>query len=151
MLRKRKFIFATLVVLCTFLFIVAYLMNILTKKQTERLLTNSIVEEKIKEYLNKLPDKYKVKNKFIGNITDLHIENVHHAPKNVDILIKLWHEVNSWVSKGVFVNTSTISNLGSILGALKYTKIIYADLDTRGTQLKLLLTLEASIYYPSFI
>lgn len=143
MLRKRKFIFLIFAATCTFLFIIGYLMNVLIKEQNEEALTNSIVEEKIKKYLLRLPEKYKIKNKFLGNISDLHIKNVHDVSSNVDVLNKWWYEVNSWVSKGVFVNTT--SNLGSVLGALKYAKIIYADLDTRGTQLKLLLTLKVFV------
>lgn len=140
MLRRRKFIFATLAACCIFLLMVTYLMNILIKEQNEEILTNSIVEEKIKEYLLRLPEKYKIKNNFLSNISNLNIETVHAISTDEDILNKLWYEVNFWVTKGIFVNVT--SNLGSILTALKYAKIIYADLDTRGTQLKLLLTLQ---------
>lgn len=142
MFRRRKFILISLAAFCMFIFVITHLMNILTKEQIKDELTNTIVENKIKHsYLPRLAEKYRSRNKLFSNITNLRIENLSNTPLPESILSKHWREVNSWVSKGVFMNI-TSPNLGNILGALKYSKIIYADLDSRGTQLKLLLTLE---------
>ncbi|KAF5280407.1 hypothetical protein FQR65_LT03216 [Abscondita terminalis] len=53
----------------------------------------------------------------------------------------VWEKARTWVSKTQLYDYMS-PDLGNVLYALKTAKIIKADVDTRGTQLKLLLTLQ---------
>ncbi|KAF5283951.1 hypothetical protein FQA39_LY17192 [Lamprigera yunnana] len=72
------------------------------------------------------------------NISDVFFANIRNFNSNREML---WEKARSWVtSTQLFDYTS--SDLGNVLDALKTAKIVKADVDSRGTQLKLLLTLE---------
>jgi len=55
-------------------------------------------------------------------------------------LKELWRETELWPTKDQLINISS-PNLGNLMYAMKYATIIKADVDTRGTQLKLILNL----------
>lgn len=142
MIRKRRVIIcAALTIICMFVSVISLLMNSLINSQNEVSFSNKAIEETIKYELTKLPEQYKLRNIVFDNVTDTFIKNIYIVPNSITSIQQLWQEVNSWAKFHFFVNV-TSPNLGTIINSLKHAKIKYADIDRRGTQLKLLLTLE---------
>lgn len=142
MIRKRRVIIcAALTIIFAFVSVISLLMNSLINSQNEVHFSNKAIEETIKYHLTILPEKYKLRNIVFDNITDSFIKNIYTVPNSITSIKRLWQEVNSWAKLHYFVNV-TSPYLGTIINSLKYAKIKYADIDRRGTQLKLLLTLE---------
>lgn len=93
--------------------------------------------------LNELPfiqNTFKRRHDLNDTAWDNFLKNTKSLTSNLKAEL-LWSEVRSWVSKTRFYD-ATSPHLGTVLNLLKSAKIIKADVDTRGTQLKLLLTLE---------
>lgn len=147
MIRRRNFLFCIATFLIIFIFTTNYLLTILSSSEIEvrKILT---IEEKIYLELKKFPTRYNLKSPIEDRAVEVFLENVKNlnaVSKFTDTnLVNLWNEANSWVTKTQVLNFSS-SSLGDVLSALKTAKIIKADVDTRGTQLKLLLTLQVGI------
>lgn len=147
MIRRRIILLCVITFLIIFVFTTNYLLTILPSSEIEvrKILT---IEDKIYLILEKNPTRYDIKPSTDDKSVDIFLKNAKNV--NVDSeftetnLIELWKEANAWVSKTQLVNFSSPS-LGNVLYALKTAKIIKADVDTRGTQLKLLLTLQVGI------
>lgn len=139
MIRKRKLIVFTLCGITIFIILTLFCMNVLTNWEYNRHgYLNNNLENKIWAHYYKLPEKYMLTHGNEDNRTNLFIRNLqtdYHMN-----LPELWRYVNSIVSKDTLYPQT--EHLGLAVNAMKSTKIIKADLDRRGTQLKLLLTLE---------
>lgn len=143
MIRNRNLLFFIVIVVFLFLISTSYLLFNL--QSFEILFTKRpTIEEKIYIQLQELPIYYKQKPAESLLVGDLFISNT----KNITILENtelshLWKQTNSWVSKFRVVDF-TNPEIGKILQALRVAEITKADLDTRGTQLKFLLTLQVT-------
>ncbi|XP_018577764.1 glycosaminoglycan xylosylkinase homolog [Anoplophora glabripennis] len=142
MVRKRSFVLLSLLFFVLFILTTNYLLIILPSgSEVRKPLT---VEEKINYELSKLPAEYAIKPLIEDTTVDVFLENFKNIVKIEQLdLNHLWTESNSWVFKSQLINLTSPS-LGKLFVALKKAKIISADVDTRGTQLKLLLTLEGN-------
>lgn len=99
------------------------------------------VEELIYNELKTLPDiYYSSQNEDNGKFKKL-LEIIRSQQEDDDNLHNLWQKANSWVSENQLLNISS-HELGRVITAMKTAKIVKSDIDTRGTQLKLLLTLK---------
>jgi hypothetical protein len=135
MIRKSRLLIISVILISIFLISTNYLLITLTDSENEV----KSVHEKIYQQLEHLPDFYKIRKPLENDVTDRFIKNINvDDEKN---LKKLWNVARSWVSKTKIVDFES-PLLGSVLSALKKSKIIKADLDTRGTQLKVQLTLD---------
>ncbi|RZC39678.1 DUF1193 domain containing protein [Asbolus verrucosus] len=139
MLRKRKLLIISIVLIVTFMVTTNYLLTRLTTASEGDTEIKSI-HEKIYKELENLSNKYEIRKPFEDEITDTFIKNINTFTVEGNIK-NVWQIANSWVSKTMLVDFMSL-HVGSLLLALKKSKIIKADLDGRGTQLKLLLTLE---------
>lgn len=137
-LKVKLIFFATFCTVC----IVFFLSKALEDTQRSLTIDEYTTEEKIYLILAKLPQKYKTRTTTFDNLTETFLRNTKIKP-TTDNLTLLWKEANSWISDQKFVNPYS-SNLSDILHALRHAPIVKSDLDIRGTQLKLLLTLEGN-------
>lgn len=142
MIRKRKLITIGLISIITFIISVTYLFASLS--QTTENLKIKTTEELIYKELVKLKEKHSNTIPVEDSELDIVINNLNTKTLEDNNFNELWKIANSWVSKSGIVDFHS-SHLGNVLHALKTAKIVKADLDTRGTQLKLLLTLEVRI------
>ncbi|XP_019771994.2 glycosaminoglycan xylosylkinase homolog [Dendroctonus ponderosae] len=141
MFRKRIVLVVALLVLLVFFCTLQHLQGYLPA--IERLpKTNQDVEEAIYEELSRLPESYSrdalqlnSAERFLSNIKRTGRWGLESVP-----LQQLWAEANSWPSDSQLTNLSS-ALMGRILYSLGHARITKADLDTRGTQLKILLTL----------
>lgn len=146
MVRRRNLLVCLAVFIILFVLTTNYLLNILTASESKvkKLLT---IEEKIYLELQNLPAQYNLTPLSHDIADEIFTDDFKY--KNTSIqkidLVNLWQEVNSWVSKTQVVNFQS-PNFRRAFYALKSAKIIKADVDTRGTQLKLLLTLQVTFY-----
>ncbi|KAJ8935401.1 hypothetical protein NQ314_012820 [Rhamnusium bicolor] len=142
MIRRRNLLLIALLFFTLFILTTNYLLIILPSSENE-VRKEITTEEKIYQELEKLPIQYKQRPLIEEKTTDIFLENIRKTDKKLESLNleQLWREANSWVSKTQLLNLSSPS-LGKVFFALKNAKIIKSDVDTRGTQLKLLLTLE---------
>lgn len=148
MVRRSSLFIASLGFLILFSLITNYLLSTLPSSEVvpkSRILT---IEEKIYLELKSLPAHYKSKPLILDKSIDIFLENIRKAAVSLNdsAIKKLWTLANSWVTKTQVVDL-TSSSLGQVLTALKTASIIKADLDTRGTQLKFLLTLQVIFYW----
>lgn len=144
MIRKRKLLLLAAFTILSFILTIIYLMRLLSDSESSPKITHELIHEKIRYHLANLPEFYKIKAITPDGVADNFIQHINSVQGNgKDSLEELWNEVNSWVTKTQLTNF-TSSKIGNVLQALKHAKIIFADVDTRGTQLKLLLTLEVS-------
>ncbi|CAH0552041.1 unnamed protein product [Brassicogethes aeneus] len=140
MIRKRKIVLLTVIILLLYLVTTNYILIILNKSENGLESNEVSVEKYILKKLDNLSPEYIIKPKENVVIETL-IKNIKLVSKyNVK---DVWSEADSWVTNSQVVNVNS-SNVGNVLNALKDSKIIRADLDTRGTQLKFLLTLEGN-------
>ncbi|KAG5884756.1 hypothetical protein JTB14_029237 [Gonioctena quinquepunctata] len=144
MIRQKNILLVALGLIVLFLITTNYVWIALPSTESEVKKTETI-EQKIYLELKNLPDLYKTKSSISDDSTNIFLENAERKGSNSDekLLKQLWREANSWVTKTQLLNISS-KNLGNILSSLKHAKIIEADVDTRGTQLKLLLTLQGN-------
>lgn len=146
MIPKRRVFIITIILLIFFLVTTNYFfVSVLSRTESEVMKKPSgliTIEQKIMQKVPLVSKNYKSKRITNDNTTDTFIRNLKII-KEIKNKERLWKEAKSWVSKTQLYNF-TNPNLGSVLNALKTSKIIKADIDTRGTQLKLLLTLEVS-------
>lgn len=148
MIRKRRLFLLTALIIFTFILTVFYLMRLLSDTEKAPKNSNDIIHEQILYHLTNLPEFYKVRVTTKDSIIDSFINNIK-APRNArDSLEGLWKEVDAWVTKTQLTNFSS-TKIGSVTHALKQAKITGADIDTRGTQLKLFLTLEVGRFFSS--
>lgn len=148
MVRRRNILFLLIIVLIVFLITPYYLLKNLQISEIEvRKLPTSTIEEKIYIELQNLPEIYKIKPLQSLPEFDIFLANFRNIGKlKCTNVSRLWDNANSWVSnsKSRVVDFSS-SQIGEILFCMKYAKIIKADLDPRGTQLKFLFTLQVSL------
>ncbi|CAG9861809.1 unnamed protein product [Phyllotreta striolata] len=103
-----------------------------------------IVDEIIYEELNKLPKFYKLSPKNANVEVEGFFKNLSTSAKYpYKNLRHLWQTANSWTNKDRLVDIRS-PYLNDVVTSMKYAKITGADLDHRGTQLKLILTLEGN-------
>lgn len=119
-------------------------MRVLSTSESHLKSANEIIHEQIHYYYSNLPEFYRSRTTTKDEVVDKFIRNVNDRGSGKDDLEGLWKEVNSWVTKASLVNF-TSAKIGRIVHALQTAKVVYADVDSRGTQLKLLLTLEVSM------
>lgn len=140
MFRRKTVIIAASTVAFVFFFTLNYLLTFLPSTESE-VRTNSQIENSIYEELKRLPDIYKVSPQVEARKADEFLKHVNDVVSlELQNLKALWDEANSWPSKDQITNTSSPS-IGKVVYALKHARITMADIDTRGTQLKLLLNL----------
>ncbi|KAF7279690.1 hypothetical protein GWI33_006850 [Rhynchophorus ferrugineus] len=99
------------------------------------------VEELIYNELKTLPNIYYSSQNEDNDKFEKLLESIKSQQGNDENLNSIWQKANSWVSENQLLNISS-SELGKVITAMKSVKIIKSDIDTRGTQLKLLLTLK---------
>lgn len=140
MLRKKTVIVIALTVLFVFFCTLHHLFKILPENEIK----SNKIEDAIYAQIKKLPEMYKNPGQRTLNL-DSFLKSINQAitlrVSSLD-LAQIWNEANSWSSVGLTNFTSPI--IGQVLLALKHARIKIADLDPRGTQLKLLLTLSVS-------
>lgn len=142
MIRRRNLLILVIIAVIIFVITTNYLLlNLQTSDIEVRKLQT--IEDKIYMELQSLPDYYKLKPFETVQFTDLVLAKSKNRTVNLTDtnLEYLWKEANSWVSKTGIVDFSS-TQIINVLSALKNAKITKADFDTRGTQLKLLLTLQ---------
>lgn len=142
MIRRRNLLLLVLIIALLFLITTNYLLINLQSSDIEvRKLPT--IEEKIYLELRKLPEHFKLKSLENLSVVDLFVANTKNNPIRLEDsqFEHLWKVANSWVSKNRIVDFSS-SEIGNVIRAMKTAVIIKADLDTRGTQLKFLLTLQ---------
>lgn len=135
MIRKRKVIIISIALIIIFFISTNLLFSLLTTEIEVR-----SIHDHIYFHLNNLPSIYKHKEISNNDSFNIFLKYINSPIHETDVT-KIWQIANSWVSKNRLVDHEN-SFIGSVLLAMQNTKIIKADLDTRGTQLKLLLTLE---------
>lgn len=141
MIRLRKLLILIVIIVVLFLITTNYLLFNLQSSDVE-VKNLPTIEEKIYLELQKLPEHYKLKSVETLPVIDLFAINTNNITRlNGTQFQQLWKLANSWVSKTRIVDFSN-PDIGRILHVLKVAAITKADLDTRGTQLKLLLTLQ---------
>ena len=144
MFRKKTVIFLGLLVSSIFFFTIYVLLTVLPGQENE-IKTVSSIEKAIYNELNKLPEVYHTSGANSDNTKFYTFFNNVKKTDNIRVnesnLTKLWQEANSWTLNTQLVNISS-PDLGKLIFAMKNAKIIKADIDSRGTQLKLLLTLK---------
>lgn len=148
MIRRRKLLLFTVITVLIFLITTNYLLLNLQKTDDIEVRKSPTIEEKIYQHLAKLPDYYNLRSPKDVSFSDLSLVNTKNSTVRLDDwhLQELWKEANSWVSKTSVINFSS-PKMGPLLFALKNAKILKADLDSRGTQLKFLLTLQVIYLY----
>lgn len=139
MFKKRKVLGALAIFIIIFLMTLSYFINVLSSEnEAGRAHQISGYEAKILMKLYNLPKYYHIKPEYYDNITETFVKSLKRSERDMK---SVWQDVNAAVSKqGLFKIANTY--LGDALHALQTGRIIKADLDKRGTQLKLLLTLE---------
>lgn len=141
MIRRRKLLILTAIIVLLFIITTNYLLFNLQSSDVE-VRNLPTIEEKIYLELQKLPEHYKLKSVETLPVIDLFAVNSKNVTSlNESQFQHLWKLANSWVSKTRIVDFGSL-DIGRILQALKVAEITKADLDTRGTQLKFLLTLQ---------
>lgn len=141
MLGKRKLLVMYITVFIVFILLTFCFMSILSKNENPSRLNGLTFEAKIHHEYSQLSADYRIKRLKQDNISEFFANNLKHSSGKVENFKELWKTANSWVSKHQLYSPSD-SNLGKVWHALQFAKITKADLDTRGTQLKFLLTLE---------
>nr|CAH7761905.1 unnamed protein product [Callosobruchus chinensis] len=144
MLRKRNVLVLSVTILVLFFFTTNYLRSILPSNNSVKY-TSLSIEGKIQIEFKNLPKDYKIPSliepkTFYTFLKNIKSEKFELSSENLTIL---WNKANSWVTKTQIFNISS-PNIGKVVYALKNTKILKADLDTRGTQLKFIFTLDGN-------
>lgn len=140
MFRKRTVLVVASLVLLLFFCTLQHLQSYLpaVERSPKR---NQEVEKAIYDKLSHLPEAY-ASGPLNQNSAERFLSNIQTARWELSSgqLEKLWEEANSWPSDRQLTNLSS-PLMGGILYALQHARITKADVDTRGTQLKILLTL----------
>lgn len=142
MLRKKTVIVIALIVLFVFFCTLHHLLKILPDNEIK----SNKIEDAIYAQIRKLPEMYKSPGQRTLNL-DSFLKSINQAVTlrvNSLDLAQIWNEANSWSSVGHQLTNFTSPLIGQVLLGLKHARIKTADLDPRGTQLKLLLTLNVS-------
>lgn len=143
MFRKRNFFLLLACGVITFLIFTFISINVLTNWETLRYNSNlsNNFDEKIWKLYHNLPKVYhnKVEDDVYKNSTKtLFLNNI--VMNNNANLTYLWTHINSIINKQRLYPQDEY--LAMLIKAMETAKVVNADLDKRGTQLKLLLTLE---------
>ncbi|CAH1163612.1 unnamed protein product [Phaedon cochleariae] len=145
MVLRRSIFLLILASISIFLVTTNFLLTFLPPLDTNRV-EKIPIKEKIQWELAQLPSQYKtdsfVNNRWIESFLK-NTRKKFHSNLNEVALRSLWEEANSWVSPKQLYNVNS-TNFGKVLFALKNADIVQADIDTRGTQLKILLTLQGN-------
>ncbi|XP_044744902.1 glycosaminoglycan xylosylkinase homolog [Coccinella septempunctata] len=133
------FTFISIVAIANYLF---YLKLSDLKKPANKSIveSNRSIHDDIIFYSKNLLGAYSSPKTSTENITNSFIWNIRKY-EGFRNLTYLWKLSNSWVSRQHVVNHMH-EDIGKVFAALKYTPIVKADLDGRGSQLKFLLTLQ---------
>nr|CAI5824554.1 unnamed protein product [Callosobruchus analis] len=144
MLRKRNVLILSVTILVLFFLTTNYLRSILPSNNSVKY-TSLSIEGKIQIEFKHLPRDYKIPSLLEHKSFSTFLNNIKSEKfeLNSENLTNLWNEANSWVSKTQIFNMSS-PNIGKVVYALKNAKILKADLDTRGTQLKFTFTLDGN-------
>ncbi|CAH2005600.1 unnamed protein product [Acanthoscelides obtectus] len=153
MFLKKNVLILCATILILFFITTNYLRSILPSNSALNPIPLTI-EEKIQIELKNLPGDYKVPSLIEHKTFHRFASNIKRVPFELssENLTKLWSKVNTWVTKTQIFDMSN-PNIGRALYALKNAKILKADLDTRGTQLKFTFILEGDqqvIFKPQF-
>ncbi|XP_060526532.1 glycosaminoglycan xylosylkinase homolog [Cylas formicarius] len=139
MFRRKTLLLGTAVIAILFLLINYYLLSILTLTRTDIEHVPTVEDfiwleyQKLNSYYRARKSSERIFLKFVKHLSYLD----HEALPN------LWAEVSSWISDKQLFDALN-PKLGTVINELKHAPIVKADLDNRGTQLKLLLTLEGN-------
>lgn len=149
MIRNRKLLQIFLITFFAFVISTVWFMVSLTQTE-ERGQQNfhsskEIIESEIYKILGGLPSEYKTQRKEELLFDKYFLKNTEKVIK-IENFNEIWKLANSWVSKEQLYDMFS-PRLGEVIEALKVGKIRKADIDSRGTQLKLLLTLEVKDKY----
>lgn len=98
------------------------------------------LEELIKSNVRNLSIQYKITSTEANELLDEFINNLNDT-KSIKDYRSVWNQIKNGIRENTLFS-SNCNYLGTTLNALSTAKIIAADVDSRGTQLKLLLTLE---------
>lgn len=145
MVNKRDLLFVSIIALFLFAFAIIYFSNALSRYEQSVVrkspFNSQTVEWQILEHVRP----------YRGTETSYdHKDDVNlfvDSLKSVDESLgnhELWVRANSWVT-GRQLYDLTSKDLGSVVKGLKTARIEKAEVDSRGTQLKLLLTLDVRI------
>lgn len=145
MIRRKSLLLFGLITVLIFIITTNYLLLNLQTSDIE-VRTFKTIEEKIYLELENLPQQYRLKS--YQKDPTISLSSVIYTNRSFNLgdssFKDLWKEANSWVSKTRIVDFSSPQIVNVLLG-IKNAKITKADLDTRGTQLKLLLTLQVGL------
>lgn len=146
MFRKRNFFLVFTCGVTIFLIFTFISINVLTKWETLRYnAVENNFEEKIWKIYHNLPKIYyenlEAHNVDDFNGTSIFLKNIALS-YNKSNLTYLWKHINNNISRNNIHPQNEY--LGTLLKAMQTAKIVEADLDKRGTQLKLLLILEVT-------
>lgn len=154
MLKKKIVYISSLIFIILFIAVLLIINSQLTKvdksevkariESVKNLKTNVDIENEIRlEYLA-LKEKQKTSKFYDDKVISNFIKNVNSFEKSKnDDIESLWRRANDWISNNKFYDIYD-KNLGNVIYNLKNSKITYAHVYSRGTQLKLLLSLEVS-------
>ncbi|XP_066249335.1 glycosaminoglycan xylosylkinase homolog [Euwallacea similis] len=141
MFRKKTVVALGLIVICTFFFMIQYLLKFLPSIEPPLKSNYEKIKEEIYKELYRLTLKSPIQSL---NKTEVFLSNLQDIAELWQLNYeKLWLEAQTWPSGNQLTNISS-PNIGKVWLALKTAKILKADVDTRGTQLKLLLTLKGN-------
>lgn len=148
--QKKKILVLFIAVCVLFILLTGFCMSVLSKSELDRKDNSLTFEDKIHYEYSRLSPDYRIKRLKTDNITEIFVRNLKNRKKKTANFEEIWETVRAGVSKTQLFSIGD-PILGHALDALQNAKIIKADLDTRGTQLKLLLTLEVMkiIFYPA--
>ncbi|XP_056634983.1 glycosaminoglycan xylosylkinase homolog [Diorhabda sublineata] len=140
MFRRRTILLLTLVLLIVFFITTNYLLITLS---IENEIGSKSVEEFIYQKLEELPDHYKLLPSQYNNEIPESFESFKISSNITNKIDIIWKIANSWTNNTKLIDIKS-KYVGDILLMLQRGKIIKADIDSRGTQLKLLLTLQGN-------
>ncbi|XP_018331863.1 glycosaminoglycan xylosylkinase homolog [Agrilus planipennis] len=140
--RKQIFLLFALFTLSFLLVLIVLIKKLPSTESKVKIKVNNI-EELILEEAHQLSNYFKTKRSINETAIKIFINELNKIVISKNTTEPLWNIARSWVSKTQLYNMSSIY-LGDVIYALKSNKILKADIDSRGTQLKLFLTLEGN-------
>ncbi|XP_050500165.1 glycosaminoglycan xylosylkinase homolog [Diabrotica virgifera virgifera] len=141
MFRQKTILLLAVLLLIIFFITTNYLLVTLPTESEVKISLS--VEDLIYKELQNLPVSYKYQSKSNEENLSIYSNFKSITKQGEDKIERLWQIANSWVNNTQLLDINS-PYVGDILLALQHTKIIQADIDPRGTQLKLLLTLQGN-------
>lgn len=147
MIRRRRFLKITLLISLFFFITVWFVSNVSKSEKLPQISNTQEYEDEIYRELALLSAEYKTKSKIVSNFTKYFLNNMKSSADLANLNYNnVWKNAKSWVSKMQLYEARN-SDIREVCEAMKVGKIIKADLDSRGTQLKFLFTLEVSDFF----